>query len=128
MEAPKMYNQRLVHLLQNPTGTDWHRLSLMGIGGAMMVALLFLRRSFFWWRLHPIGFLTANYWYMWNIWFSIFLGSIAKGIIVKQGGLRSYRTARPIFLGMVFGDALMAGVFSIVALLTKGVAYNLLPI
>jgi len=41
-------------------------------------------------------------------------------------GFKGYRTWRPFFLGMVVGDALMAGVWVIVGLITK-VPYQIMP-
>lgn len=57
------------------------------------------------WPLHPIGFVIANTWGLHQIWFSIFIGWLAKGLIVRYGGAGLYRTIRPLFIGLIFGEA-----------------------
>ncbi len=69
----------------------------------------------------PIG------WAMLVIWFSIFLGWLSKFIILKAGGLKLYRRARPLFLGLILGDCIMGGIWTIIGLIV-GKAYNVLPI
>ena len=38
--------------------------------------------------------------------------------IVKYGGLRAYRQARPIFLGLVLGEMICAGIWAIIGMAT----------
>ena len=90
-----------------------------------MLALLALRYQFIWWPLHPIGFITPGQFPMNNVWFSIFLGWLLKAVIVRQGGLKGYRAARPVFLGVVLGEACGAGVWAVIGLFT-GQGYNVL--
>jgi hypothetical protein len=40
-------------------------------------------------------------------WFSIFLGWLAKTLIMRFGGAQSYRKMTPAFLGLAFGDVAM---------------------
>jgi hypothetical protein len=57
---------------------------------------------------------------------SIFLGWLFKYIILRYGGLRGYRTARPLFLGLIFGEYSIGGVWLVVGLIT-GRGYKILP-
>lgn len=59
------------------------------------------------------------------VWFPVFLGWLIKYILLKYGGLRLYKKARPIFLGMILGEGLSAGCWSIVGFIV-GRGYNFL--
>jgi len=100
-------------------------MSFVAIGSRIMFDLLNMQYRFVWWSLHPIGFVTPGQFPMNNIWFSIFLGCLFKFLLVRQGGLKGYRQARPIFLGVVLGEAFVAGIWAIIGLFT-GRGYNFL--
>ncbi len=94
----------------------------------VMAFLLFMSYRCLWWPLHPLGLAASPIgWAMQVIWFSIFLGWLAKFIILKVGGLKLYRGARPVFLGLILGDCIMGGIWTIVGLIV-GRTYNVLPI
>jgi hypothetical protein len=117
----------LTTVLRNPTDTNWLNMGFVGIGAAVMFLLFFMRYRFFWWPIHPIGYVSApGEWPMNNLWFSMFLGWLGKGIILKYGGLKNYRKARPGFLGLVLGDCIIGGIWSIVAMVV-GKGYTMLP-
>lgn len=65
------------------------------------------------WPLAPVGYVVASSWYMQVAWFSLLLGWAAKVLILKFGGSKLFMEARPLFVGMVFGEALAAGVWLI---------------
>jgi len=89
------YNTGQLHqlasiLLSSPTGTDWTNTGFIFLGSAFTVALMWLRRVFVWWPLHPIGYTMLSSWASFKLWFSIFLGWIMKYSILKYGGLGAY--------------------------------------
>ena len=98
-----------VQKIRNPTGPDVDRLMHLGIGGAVMLALSFLKYRFAWWPLHPIGMCFAGGWAISSCAFTIFLTWLIKGIILRVGGIQLFRKSRPFFLGMLLGYVL--GVF-----------------
>jgi hypothetical protein len=88
----------------------------VALGAVVTGALASLRLAFAWWPLHPIGFLLA-YTYPMNLaWYSLFIGWLAKSLVVKFGGSRLLSAGRPVFLGMVFGEACAAGFWLCVSL------------
>jgi hypothetical protein len=123
--SPREPFNELGRFLTSPEPANWLGLSFVAVGGAVMLVLLGLRYQFIWWPLHPIGFITPGQFPMNNVWFSIFLGWLLKSIIVRQGGLKGYRSARPVFLGVVLGEACVAGVWTVIGLFT-GTGYNFL--
>ena len=52
--------------------------------------------------------MLAHTWFAWQAWVSIFLGWLAKILILRYGGVRLYRAARPVFLGLIVGEVLAA--------------------
>lgn len=117
--SPQEPFRELAGFLTNPQDTDWQSMGFVLTGGAIMSVLLFMRNRFLWWPLHPIGFITVGQFPLNNIWFSIFLGWLIKYILLKQGGLKIYRRARPFFMGLILGESCIAGIWAIVGLFTK---------
>ena len=66
-----------------------------------------MRARFAWFPLHPLGYLIPLSYPMICLWFPIFVGWLCKVIISKYGGNSAYRVARPMFLGLAFGDISM---------------------
>ncbi|HHZ89832.1 TPA: hypothetical protein EYN65_04720 [Candidatus Poribacteria bacterium] len=123
--SPREPFRELERFLVNPQGTNWQQMGFVASGGLMMFCLLSMQYRFMWWPLHPIGFITPGQFPMNNIWFSIFLGWLFKFLVVRYSGLKGYRQARPIFLGVVLGEAFVAGIWAVVGLFT-GKGYNFL--
>ncbi len=77
------------------------------VGALLTWGMLALRARFAWFPFHPLGYLIPLSYPMLCLWFSIFLGWTAKVVVSKYGGNSAYRTTRPLFLGLVFGDISM---------------------
>ena len=52
-------------------------------------------------------------------WFSIFVGWAVKAAVVRAGGLRAYQRSIPLFLGMILGEFLVDGGFSLAGTLLR---------
>ena len=68
------------------------------------------------WSLHPVAYPLANSFTLTWIWFSIFLSWLAKWSILRLGGLKSYRKALPFFLGLILGEFITGGLWSIIGI------------
>ena len=97
----------------------------VALGFCFTAFLAVMRLSFAWWPLHPAGFVLLAPPAMSRMWFSIFLGWLAKAIIVRYGGAKFYTDGRPFFIGLIIGESVAAGVWLVVALLfsLKGWSY-----
>jgi hypothetical protein len=60
------------------------------------------------------------------LWFSFFLGWLMKFVIVRYGGASAYRSARPLFLGLVLGESFMCGFWNLIGYIT-GHGYRIMP-
>ncbi len=78
----------------------------MGFGGVLTVLLLFLKLRFPWWPLHPIALSIANSWMMHYLTVVLLATWWIKALILRYGGLRAYRVALPLFLGLLVGNLL----------------------
>ena len=82
----------------------------LACGAAAMAGLTWLNARFVWWSLSPIGFVLGGTWGLGQrMWTSAFIAWLAVVSLRKVGGLRLYRTVRPMFLGMVIGHLVMMG-------------------
>ena len=87
-----------------------------GIGAAITAVLGIARLMVSWWPLHPIGFLVSATYPTVCVWFSFFLGWLAKFLIMRYGGMQLYRAVKPAALGLIAGEAIIAGGFLILGL------------
>ena len=101
--AGNAFDGGAIYNLNNPYDTDWHKLTLMGIGILAYSLLYILQNRFVWWPLHPVGLTTSCLWMLRPTAFSIFLGWLAKTVILKYGGVKLYRQARPLYIGFTAG-------------------------
>ena len=101
--GPQVPFDSAVAKMKNIFGPDWKRLSFLGIGGIAGVGLNYMRYRFIWWPLSPLGFAVASVLPVRGSAFSIFLAWAIKGFILRFGGVKTYRRARPFFIGLVIG-------------------------
>ena len=104
-----------------------------GFGAAVTAVMGVLRLRLQWWPFYPVGFLLVYTWGLKVIWFSIFLGWLTKALVLRLGGPRLLRSATPVFLGLVLGEAAAAAFWLMVTLvrLSMGLEYHavqLLPV
>ncbi len=80
----------------------------LGAGILFAIFLAWMRVSFFWWPLHPLGYALAPSWTMYNFWFPCFVAWVFKSTLLRYGGMKLYSKARPVFLGLIMGEFVAA--------------------
>jgi hypothetical protein len=104
---------------------DW--VLIFSIAGAViMLVLVICYHRFYWWPIHPIGYLTAYSSAMWILWFSFFVGWLCNALCMRYGGVNLFKKLRNFFIGLIIGDFFMAGTWAIVGLF-KYSSYLALP-
>lgn len=74
-------------------------------GFVLAVGLLALRQRLPMLPFHPLGLATAGSWYMVSaLWSSIFVGWLAKVVLLRYWGRAGFVSALPLFLGLILGD------------------------
>jgi hypothetical protein len=107
-----------VSKILNPEGPNIAGWIFKGVGAGVMGLLMLLRTRFLWFPFHPIGFAIGPIWIMDHIWVTVFLAWAMKLSILRWGGVRLYRTARPFFLGLILGQFTCNGSWLIVDTIT----------
>ena len=123
----RMAYGQLENWLNYPREADGPALAFMAGGFGFTALLMFLRTRFLWWPLHPLGYVTADSWGMFNLWSCIFVAWMIKTIILRYGGLGSYRRAVPFFLGVALGDYIVGFIWSIFSIFTNTPLYSFFP-
>jgi len=96
------------------------------VGAVVMLLLVTCYHRFYWWPIHPIGYLTAYSSAMHILWFSFFVGWACNALCMRYGGVVLFKKLRFFFIGMIIGDLLMGGSWAIVGLFADG-SYQVLP-
>jgi len=97
---------------------DWRGPTFFAVGAIFTVFLSYMRATFYWWPLHPLGYALCGSWTMIVFWFPCLIAWILKTLILRYGGMRLYIKARPWFFGMVLGEFGMAVIWALVSALT----------
>jgi hypothetical protein len=96
----------------------------MGIGAGVMGVLQFGALRWAGWPFMPVGYLISMTWYAQVAWFSIMLGWLCKVLIVRYGGAKLFQSAKPVFVGIIFGEALAAGFWLVVTMYLAQAGYD----
>jgi hypothetical protein len=114
------------HLLETPAGPRQWVLVFSAVGSAVMLVLVIFYQRFYWWPIHPIGYLTTYSSAMRILWFSFLVGWLCNQLSLRYGGVSLFKKIRLLFIGLIIGDFLMAGGWALVGLFTYA-SYQVLP-
>ncbi len=110
----------MMKMLHGLPGHDVRSSALhVGIGAAVMVLMGFCRYRIPRWPFVPIALCLGISNHLGYMWLSILIGWACKVIVMRIGGVSVYQRLRPLFLGMVFGEVLMAGVWMAVGAIAR---------
>jgi len=113
--------------LRQPLKPNGVAMSFVGVGFVISMLLGWLRLRFIAFPLHPLAYAMASNWGVGQLWCPLLIGSMAKLIILKFGGLRSYRTAIPFFLGLILGEITIGSLWTIVGIVLGIPTYDFWP-
>jgi len=108
--------------LTNPTDADVPAVTAMTIGFSFTIFLAAIRTRLFWWPIHPLGYGLSFHMHL--FWAAFLISCIAKWAILKYGGLRTYRKAVPLFLGLVLGDFVIGSFWNILSIILNRPMYT----
>lgn len=118
--------ENLFSLVDSPVQPGhWVKIFVLA-GAAVMLLLVVCYHRFYWWPLHPLGYLTAYSSAMRILWFSFFAGWLANALCMRYGGVLLFKKIRYFFVGLIIGDFFMGGTFAIVGLFSFA-SYQVLP-
>lgn len=106
---------RLEMWLRGLSGPNYIASAFMGVGFLFTFLVMFMRRLWVWWPLHPLGYVvTQGDWGIKYFWFSVFISSLIKWQLLRHGGVKSYRKALPLFMGLILGDFVSGGAWHLI--------------
>ncbi len=114
--GPEAYN-RLAGWLATPLKPNAAGTWAMGIGFAAAAILSVVRMHVYGWPFHALGFAISGGWSMMWAWLSLFVAWVLKSVVLRYGGLRGYRAGLPLFFGIILGDFVVGGMWTILGLL-----------
>lgn len=118
---------QLENWLQRPLGSNHTAIGFVGVGFTISMLLGWARLRFLSFPLHPLAYAIAPSWGVAQLWMPLLIGSMCKMIILKFGGLRSYRKALPFFLGLILGEISVGGLWTLVGVIFGIPTYDFWP-
>lgn len=105
---------KTVGWLSNPMHADWN--SICGLGAGALVTMILARLSvmYYGFPFHPAGYALGMAFGMDYIWLPVMISWLIKVIILRYFGLKGYRAAMPLFIGLVLGEFAVGGMWSFV--------------
>jgi len=113
-------------LIETPMRSGQWVLVFSIIGAAVMLVLVTCYHRFYWWPIHPIGYLTTYSSAMRILWFSFFMGWLCNVLCMRYGGVLLFKKLRFFFIGLIIGDFFMGGTWAIIGLFSDA-SYQVLP-
>lgn len=115
-------------VLNNPPVFNPMALAWAGIGAGFTMLLSFMRVHFIWFPFHPVGYALANTGTLDWLWMPFLIAWLCKVLIIRYGGIKMYRQALPFFLGLVLGDYVISGVWSLAGSMLGIRMYRMFPV
>ncbi len=109
--------QRMASWLASPWGFHFGAAGGIAAGAAFAAVLQLLRFRFMWFPFHPIGYSIAANWAMNTCWMPIMIGWLGKTAVLRYGGHKLYQGLLPAAFGLILGEFLMAGLYTVIAAL-----------
>lgn len=104
--------------IQYPNPPDYVSGSVIGVSFLFAIGMMWMRMRFLWFPFHPAGYvLGVSSGTIDVYWFALFVCWLSKLLILRHGGVRSYRKVLPFFMGLVLGDFIVGcywGLLSII--------------
>jgi len=117
----------LSRLIRIPKKANLPGVEAAGVGFLIATTLGLLRQRLPWFPLHPLAYAVANSWGVAQIWMPVMIGSIFKGVILRYGGLRGYRRAVPLFLGLILGEMTLGCLWTLYGIAVGVHTYDFWP-
>jgi len=117
---------RLENWLTTPSSANYPATIAIAVGFTTVLFLFFMRMRFFWWAFHPAGFAVSSSWSMNLFWSSIFVSWLIKLIVLKHGGVKQHRRLMPFFLGLILGEFVVGGFWTLRGAIFQTATYKFL--
>jgi len=113
--------------LSSPGDPNWYGITALIWGALFTTFLAIMRVRYVWWPFHPAGFAVSGSWSMALFAPSILVAWIAKSVVLRYGGMRAFRPASTLFLGLILGEFVGGAGWGLAGILMRQPMYNFLP-
>lgn len=117
----------LSNWMQRPVPPNTTAMGFVGVGFVGSMLLGWMRLRFLWFPFHPLAYALANSWGVSQLWLPLIIGSAAKLMTLKFGGLSAYRRALPFFLGLMLGEITVGSLWTIYGIVLGIPTYDFWP-
>lgn len=107
---------------------SWNPVIHISTGAIITTVLFVLSLRMSGWPLVPVGYILATIPFAGWVWYSVLLGWLAKVLILRLGGAKMFTDFKPLFIGLIVGEALAAAVWLVINLFLAGMHYDYQPI
>ncbi|MCC6728913.1 MAG: hypothetical protein IT208_06190 [Chthonomonadales bacterium] len=120
---------RMSGWISSPTPPQQQYNTRIAIAVGFMVTLVLnaLRLRVGWFPFHPVGYAVSGSWSVSLLWLPLLLAWILKLLILRYGGLRAYRQALPLFLGIILGECVIGSVWTLIGITFEVPTYAFWP-
>jgi Family of unknown function (DUF6785)/Domain of unknown function (DUF6784) len=109
---------RLEMWLTSPSGPSVSVIGAVAFGLLTTLGLMMLQARFVWLPLHPLGYAISNGWSAHWSYSSLFIAWALKTFISRYWGHKGYLRALPLFMGLVVGEFVVGGLWTLVGTVT----------
>jgi hypothetical protein len=78
------------------------------VGVVVTLFLSYMRANFAWFPLHPLAYAIDANWAIFVFWFPFFIAWLIKALVLRFGGIDTFRKLAPFMLGMILGEFMSA--------------------
>ena len=117
----------LKNWLYSSTEPNYYAVGGMTFGLLFSLILTFMRSRFPFWPFHPIAFVISGDWGMKYLWSCMLVSSVVKWMVLKLGGRRASQQLVIFAIGLMLGDFIIGGLWSLLGVFTKTPMYNFWP-
>jgi len=118
---------RLTSWLTLPVEPSFGGTVAIAAGVIFSLILLALRTTFPWWPLHPVGYAVSSSWSMNLLWMPMLIAWVIKLVVLRYGGLRLFRQGLPLFIGLILGEYVAGGLWSLAGVILQTKVYVFWP-
>ena len=113
--------------LKQPTPPNKVGMGFVGVGFSISMLLYWLRIRFLSFPFHPLAYALGPSWGVAQLWMPLMIGSTAKFLILRFGGLKTYRKALPFFFGLILGEVFVGSLWTILGIVFGIPTYDFWP-
>jgi len=117
----------MVERIRNPEGPDKTGILFIFLGAAFTAFLFAMRHAFIWWPFHPAGYALSTAYGVEYFWSCLLIASALKWLVLRWGGLPTYRRALPLMFGVILGEYCVGAFWSVVSVILRQATYDFAP-